>query len=91
MAAPEHRMICAWLGALAMILDGAPESRWRGFTAHLENDGTVLGRHAWSVIEIERYLRLLATDLGDPDLVVRLHAVHQLFLAHFSAGGPALR
>lgn len=87
---PPYKVVCAWLGAIALILAGRPESRWSHFVEFLEQERARLGPTDWCVTEIDRCLGLLEDNGIATDVISRLLAIHKLFLGHFVDGGPAM-
>lgn len=86
-----NKVVCAWLGAIAMILGGRPESRWSHFLEFVERDQTRLSTTLWSVAEIEGHLRMLPNSGCEQAKLDRLNIVHKVFLKHFGTGGPGIR
>lgn len=87
----SSKLICAWLGAIASVLAGRPESRWAHYREFLKQDSTLLGPASWSVAEISNYLRDLEESGYDTKRMAILREIYQLFIAHFAKGGPALK
>jgi tetratricopeptide (TPR) repeat protein len=86
---PNNKLVCAWLGAIAMILAGRPVQKWSHLQEFVRNDRTILGPTDWCVVEIERCLAFLQVK-HCPQLA-EVKAIHDLFLGHFGQSGPAIR
>ena len=88
--APLNKLICAWLGAIAMILAGRPERRWIHLKEHLENSNETLDPTAWCLAEIEGHLESLESRIDDRGRLDRARMIHGMFRVRFSDKGPAL-
>ncbi|MCX6898412.1 MAG: tetratricopeptide repeat protein [Verrucomicrobia bacterium] len=89
---PEFKAVCAWLGAIALILAGRPETKWIHFRQFLEESSAQLEPSAWSVAEISGVINSLTQNKNfDQERLLKIQSIHTLFLKHFVKGGPILR
>jgi hypothetical protein len=79
---PKNKLVCAWLGAIALILAGKPARRWVQLRDLLENDSIRLTAGDWTITEMDRYIR--GTRQEDRDQFDSVIKIHELFLKHFS-------
>jgi tetratricopeptide (TPR) repeat protein len=79
------KIICAWLGALALILARRPRRRWRKFGYWLEVDESPAGPDYWNPCTVERFLRHVEENGCETECMSDLVEVHQLFLDHHRA------
>jgi len=88
---PANKVICAWLGVIAMILAVHPERKWAHLKAFLEQDRTRLGPTDWCVTEIEGCLKSVQGNPSQAALLDTIRPIHASFIKRFSGGGPALK
>jgi len=79
------KIICAWLGGLALIMAGRPERRWLKFSHWLEVDDSPAGPDYWNPCTVERFLRHVEENGCGKQRKSDLAAIHQLFLGHHRA------
>lgn len=95
---PGSRLVCAWLGSLAALACVAdlPDDRaapdWRHYRAELERRAHTLDALAWSLVEVNGWIRQRDEAMTPGWARVRDEVawVHELFLSHFEAPGPRL-
>jgi tetratricopeptide (TPR) repeat protein len=91
----SERAVCAWLGGIAMLLNGEPESEWKPLAGHLIavadrcEDAIWWLLHLsslpewWQLTEIEA---AVLPSLPDNEAGVQARWIHELFLKVYHAG-----
>jgi tetratricopeptide (TPR) repeat protein len=83
----RHKMVCAWLAAIALILGGKPERKIVVFRDFLEKSQHTLGQSDWCTEEIRQLVsRLEANPDFDRAKLHKILAIHNLFLSRFTNG-----
>lgn len=83
----RHKLVCAWLAAITLILAGKPESKVAPFRDFLVQDRHALGRSDWCTEEIRQFISgLEADDNFDRDKLHKVMAIHNLFMSRFKYG-----
>ncbi len=78
----DHKLVCAWLGAIATILAGKRPHHWQAFREYLEQEKA---RPGWEPEQIDGYLHRLQKEGRCPaDRLAGAQEIHRLFLAHYS-------
>jgi hypothetical protein len=82
----SDKIVCAWLGAMALILAGKPERKWRHYADCLQNETGTLNGY-WNGCSVERLLKHLAVSNIEGSRLEMSCAIHELFLAHDDRDG----
>ena len=83
----RHKIVCAWLAAIALILAAKPDRKVADFTAFLERDQQGLGQTAWCTEEIRQLVSgLEASPNFDRAKLHKILAIHSRFMSHFTNG-----
>ncbi|MCB1968047.1 MAG: hypothetical protein KDI64_18955 [Candidatus Accumulibacter sp.] len=72
----KKRVVCAWLGAISLIMNNEPEPEWKPFADHLTSADADLDLSWWQLTEVEAFLQTLPDD--DSGTLVR--QIHDRFL-----------
>lgn len=78
-----YKIICAWLGAIALILADRPEADWAHFSQFLDDDKTNISATTWSVQEIDMCIKSLEDEGYDPGKLELIKSIHDKFQQHF--------
>lgn len=82
----RHKIVCAWLGAIALILAGKPERKWQSYAQFLQEPPGGLDGY-WCAYSVERLLKHLVTLGFDSSKLDRSRSIHGLFLVQHGPDG----
>ena len=63
----QWKRVCAWLGAIACMLDERPRNEWRQFYEELASAGAAIAATSWNMGDLENYLKVYAGIDVDPE------------------------
>jgi hypothetical protein len=76
----HERIVCAWLGGIALILAGKPERKWAHYVDYLERETAGIDGY-WNSHSVDRLFQRLEEVGFDNERLQRGLGIHRLFVA----------
>ncbi len=80
----HNKLICAWLGGVALALAGKPEQKWAHFREYVQSSSDVITPDHWMIEEIDCHLNAAETlTRVSPKSLAGALELHRAFLKHY--------